>query len=159
MPDFRVIPSIEQMLQREAIMALEHEHGRAATLDVLRRVVHDVRAAIQSGQSFADTDLLTADVETRVKVALTREREGTLRPVINATGVILHTNLGRAPLADAALARIAEVARAYSTLEYDLERGTRGSRATHTEALLTQLTGAEAAVVVNNNSRGAGRGT
>jgi L-seryl-tRNA(Ser) seleniumtransferase len=93
-----------------------------------------------------------SEVETRVALALTRERQGTLRPVINATGVILHTNLGRAPLPDAALTRIAEVARGYSTLEFDLERGARGSRGRHSEPLLTQVTGAEAAVVVNNNA-------
>jgi L-seryl-tRNA(Ser) seleniumtransferase len=152
MPDFRVLPSIEQLRQREAIAALEHEHGRDATVEVLRRVVHTLRAAIQSGESFADTDAVMRDVETRVTLALTSERKGTLRPVINATGVILHTNLGRAPLAAAALSRLGDVARGYSTLEYDLGEGTRGSRARHTEALLTHLTGAESAVVVNNNA-------
>ena len=75
-----------------------------------------------------------------------------LEPVINATGVILHTNLGRAPLAPSAVERVAEIARGYSTLEYDLARGGRGRRDVHAEALLCRLTGAEAAVVVNNNA-------
>ena len=152
MPDFRVIPSIEQLLQRDAIATLVHQHGRDATLDVLRRTVHDVRATIQSGQSFADGEAVMGEVETRVALALTSERQGTLRPVVNATGVILHTNLGRAPLTEPALTRIVDVARGYSTLEYDLEQGARGSRGRHTAALLTDLTGAEGAVVVNNNA-------
>jgi L-seryl-tRNA(Ser) seleniumtransferase len=83
---------------------------------------------------------------------LEQRARGTLRPVINATGVILHTNLGRAPLADVALRRVLQVARGYSTLEYDLASGHRGSRSGHAEATLTHLTGAEAAVVVNNNA-------
>ena len=76
----------------------------------------------------------------------------TLRPVINATGIIIHTNLGRAPLSPEALAAVAEAAAGYATLEYDLDRGRRGSRALHAERLLTRLTGAEAALVVNNNA-------
>ena len=76
----------------------------------------------------------------------------TLRPVINATGIIVHTNLGRAPLSEAALAAVTEAAAGYATLEYDLEEGQRGSRAIHAERLLTRLTGAEAALVVNNNA-------
>ncbi len=75
-----------------------------------------------------------------------------LQPVINATGVVVHTNLGRAPLAEAAIARVAEVARGYATLEYDVARGARGRRDVHAESLLCRLTGAEAAVVVNNNA-------
>src|SRR5207245_6068422 len=75
-----------------------------------------------------------------------------LQRVINATGVIIHTNLGRAPLADAAVARVAAIARGYPSLEYDVGRGSRGRRDVHAESLLRRLTGADAAVVVNNNA-------
>ena len=87
-----------------------------------------------------------------VLAELGRTRRPSLRRVLNATGVLVHTNLGRAPLADAALARVAEVGAGYSNLEYDLERGERGSRQDHLAALLRRLTGAEAALVVNNNA-------
>ncbi len=80
------------------------------------------------------------------------QSRGSLVPVINATGVVIHTNLGRAPLSEAALDRVQRVARGYSTLEYDLAEGRRGSRHVHAEALLAQLTGAEAAAVANNNA-------
>ena len=83
---------------------------------------------------------------------LTRQARGSLGPVINATGVVIHTNLGRAPLADAAIARITAIARGYSNLEYDLANGARGSRTVHAESLITAITGAEAAIVVNNNA-------
>ncbi len=83
---------------------------------------------------------------------LAGQARGSLRPVINATGVVIHTNLGRAPLADAAIERIASIARGYSNLEYDLDTGGRGSRTVHAESLITSITGAEAAIVVNNNA-------
>ena len=88
----------------------------------------------------------------QVQIELESWLEPTLIPVINATGVILHTNLGRAPLSQAAIDAISHLATGYSTLEYDISRGARGSRAVHAEALLTRLTGAEAALVVNNNA-------
>ncbi|MEZ5317317.1 MAG: L-seryl-tRNA(Sec) selenium transferase [Vicinamibacterales bacterium] len=91
-------------------------------------------------------------IVTRAVAALDAMTAPSLRPVVNATGVILHTNLGRAPLADAALARIREVAAGYSTLEYDLDAGGRGHRRVHAERLLRRLTGAEAALVANNNA-------
>ena len=89
-------------------------------------------------------------IETDATARLQRATSPSLRPVINATGVIVHTNLGRAPLSPAALARLVEVGAGYTNLEYDLSAGRRGARDTHAEALLCRLTGAEAAVVVNN---------
>src|SRR3954454_18245079 len=83
---------------------------------------------------------------------LARWRQPSLRRVVNATGVVLHTNLGRAPLAPAAVARVSEVAAGYSNLEYDLASGARGSRGAHVEDLLRELSGAEAAIAVNNNA-------
>src|SRR5690606_30582235 len=88
----------------------------------------------------------------RVRARLESKRRPSLRPVINATGVVLHTNLGRAPLPTAALEAIRRIAAGYANLEYDLAAGDRGSRYDHCAALLTELTGAEAALVVNNNA-------
>ena len=97
-------------------------------------------------------DHATESIEAFATGSLTSQARGSLRPVINATGVVIHTNLGRAPLAAAAIARIDAIARGYSNLEYDLDKGERGSRTVHAESLLIQLTGAEAAIVVNNNA-------
>jgi L-seryl-tRNA(Ser) seleniumtransferase len=153
MPNYSVIPSIEVLRQRDDVRRCEAEFGIDATIDALRAAASAVRAAIGSGDStLATEDAAAARIET-----LTRERLGvvfrpSLEPVINGTGVIVHTNLGRAPLAAAAIARVAEIARGYSTLEYDLGRGARGRRDVHAETLLCRLTGADAAVVVNNNA-------
>ena len=150
--DYRVIPSLEQLRQRPALTALEHEHGRQATMAALRRVAETVRREIASGHVFASTDDVADAIAARVALDLTREARGSLRPVINATGVIIHTNLGRAPLSPAALQRVQQVAAGYNNLEYDIAKGTRGSRAVHAASILTALTGAEAATVVNNNA-------
>src|SRR5947199_6876759 len=96
------------------------------------------------------SDVCSSDLVAAIDRELTRIVRPSLRPVINATGVVLHTNLGRAPLADAAISAMATVARGYSNLEYDLEAGARGSRYVHCAALLRELTGAEDALVVNN---------
>ena len=148
-PDFRVIPSIEILRNRAGVRALEAQHGGGATLTALRRSADALRERIAAGDTVEDA---AAVIETAARDSLGRQARGSLRPVINATGVIIHTNLGRAPLAEAAIERIAAVARGYSNLEYDLERGQRGSRTVHAESLLTAITGAEAAIVVNNNA-------
>jgi L-seryl-tRNA(Ser) seleniumtransferase len=147
-----VIPSIEQMRQRASVAALEAEFGHDATLDALRQSAEQVRAAIAGGREFDSPDAAATEIERVAAAALTREIKGSLRRVINATGVVIHTNLGRAPLAVSAVQRVAEIAAGYCNLEYDLEQGGRGSRSVHAESLLTTLTGAEAAVVVNNNA-------
>ncbi len=155
MADFRVIPSIEQLRQRPRVVRLEHEHGTTATVAALRDAAADLRAAFAAGREAnlpADSEAAAAHIEIRAARRLTGESRGSLRSVINATGVVIHTNLGRAPLSAAAMARIQRVAGGYSNLEYDIVRGTRGSRTVHAESLLTTLTGAEAALVVNNNA-------
>ena len=152
MPDFRVIPSVEQLRQRPAISALERQYGRRAILDALRRATEELRRRIAAGHAMANADALAREVEARVATGLAATSRGSLRPVINATGVVIHTNLGRAPLAAAALQRVADVASGYSNLEYDLVKGARGSRSIHAESVLATLTGAEAAAVVNNNA-------
>ena len=153
MPDFHVIPSIEQVRQRPAIRSLEARFGAAATVAALREAAAEVRDAIAAGETgYGTEDAVTARLETASAARLGEAFRPSLVRVINATGVILHTNLGRAPLAAPAIDRIAEVARGYSSLEFDLRLGARGRRDTHAEALLCRLTGAEAAVVVNNNA-------
>ena len=151
MAEFRAIPSIEQLRQRADGRALEARFGRAAAAAALRDGAASLRAALAAGHAgdaaaFADTIVATA------RASLSDTTRGSLRPVINATGVVVHTNLGRAPLSRQALERVTTVARGYATLEYDWAAGTRGSRSVHAEPLLTALTGAEAAVVVNNNA-------
>jgi L-seryl-tRNA(Ser) seleniumtransferase len=153
---FRIIPSIEQLRQRESVDALEQIHGADATVEALRDAAQSLRELMHGSREGAawpeTTDAAAAWIEGHARAQLEQRARGTLRPVINATGVILHTNLGRAPLADAALLRVQQGARGYSTLEYDLANGHRGSRAVHAEGPLIRLTGAEAAVVVNNNA-------
>jgi L-seryl-tRNA(Ser) seleniumtransferase len=131
----------------DAAASAAPEVPRWALVEAARRAIAERRSAILAG---ASTD---AAIDAAGVVRAARELAGPpLRRVINATGVVLHTNLGRAPLADAARAAIDEVARGYSNLEYDLQRGERGSRHDHLRDLLCELTGAEDAVVANNNA-------
>ena len=154
----RRLPSVEELLQTEAARALTAQYPRERVVDALREAVAQARADIvASHEDAADPDgfqqLVEADTLAsaagRLLAALTAPH---LRRVVNASGVVVHTNLGRSLLAERAVERVVEVARHYSNLEYDLEEGVRGSRDEHVEALLTRLTGAEAAFVVNNNA-------
>ena len=142
----RNLPSIDRLLQSAEGMV--SDFGREITTQALRDTLDRVRQQVKDGGAVPATDEL---------LALSREQldnwfTPTLRPVINATGVIIHTNLGRAPLSQAALQAVVDSGRSYNTLEYDLGRGARGKRDQHAEALLTRLTGADAAMVVNNNA-------
>ena len=153
MPDFRVIPSIEELRQRPAVRALEAQFGAEATVAALRDAAGLLRQAISAGdQSFSTDAAAVASIEASAGERLGVQFRHSLEPVINASGVVLHTNLGRAPLAAAAMERIAEIARGYSTLEYDVAEGSRGRRDRHAEALPVHLTGAKAAAVANNNA-------
>lgn len=149
----RGLPSIDRLKQRKGVQALEARFGAEATREALREAAAEAREALKRGpaESALAGDAAEA-IEAAAAARLERRFQASLRPVINATGVIVHTNLGRAPLAPAAIAAIAATAGGYTNLEYDLEAGARGSRSNHAEALLTALTGAEAAVVVNNNA-------
>lgn len=153
MSDFRIIPSIEQLRQREAMRALETRYGRTALLDALRAETSALRERLASGRLAA---ISVGDAVEAIERGTAERLRAAMRPslvrTINATGVIVHTNLGRAPLAQAALDRVRDVAGGYTNLEYDLIRGTRGTRDVHAEKLIARLTGAEAAVVVNNNA-------
>jgi L-seryl-tRNA(Ser) seleniumtransferase len=136
---------VDRLLQDERLVALSQTEPRPVLVAAVRDVLADARRSIQAGASAGNlVSLVCAKVEGG--------RQLSLRPVINATGVVIHTNLGRAPLSQAAGAAMTEIAAGYSNLEYDLEAGTRGSRHEHVTALLRQLTGAEAALVVNNNA-------
>jgi len=153
MADFRVIPSIEQLRQRAEVRSLEEKYGRDAIVGALREAAAALRDALGRGDAApadeqAAVDRIARDAEAR----LARGFQPSLRRVINASGVVIHTNLGRAPLAAPALARLAQLGAGYTNLEYDLARGGRGSRAVHAELLLTRITDAEAAAVVNNNA-------
>ncbi len=153
MSDFRIIPSIEQLRQREAMRALETRYGRTALLDALRAETSDLRERLASGRLAAiSVDDAVEAIERGTAERLRAAMRPSLVRTINATGVIVHTNLGRAPLAQGALDRVRDVAGGYTNLEYDLIRGTRGTRDVHAEKLIARLTGAEAAVVVNNNA-------
>ena len=153
MTDFRIIPSVEQLRQRDTMQALETRYGRAAVVDALREETGALRERLGSGAIAAVTLVDAVDaIERGVAARLRAAMRPSLVRVINATGVIVHTNLGRAPLSEAALTRVHEVAGGYTNLEYDLAAGARGRRDVHAETLITRLTGAEAAVVVNNNA-------
>jgi L-seryl-tRNA(Ser) seleniumtransferase len=148
-----MIPSIDELRQRGAVRALEAHFGADATVNALRRAAAAVRTAIAGGDaSLSSEGVVMERIEAAAAGELDQAFRPSLRPVINATGVIIHTNLGRAPLAEAAIARVAAIARGYTALEYDLARGGRGRRDVHAEALFCRLTGGEAAVVVNNNA-------
>jgi L-seryl-tRNA(Ser) seleniumtransferase len=153
MSDFRLIPSIERLRRRPGVRALEARFGAEATVGALRAAAAAVRSAMARGEMTLPTDAsVLAEIESAAEVELSRAFRPSLERVINATGVVIHTNLGRAPLADTAVEQVAAVARSYSTLEYDVARGMRGRRDVHAQALLCRLTGASAAVVVNNNA-------
>jgi L-seryl-tRNA(Ser) seleniumtransferase len=142
------LPSVDDVLRSPAGVALLSRHPRWAVVAAARAEIEARRASLRAGGAGDRQPPGEEALAARVAAL----RQPSLRPVINATGVVLHTNLGRAPLAARARARVDEVARGYSTLEFDpAERG-RGSRHDHVTALLTTLTGAEAAAVVNNNA-------
>ena len=145
----RRIPSIEQLRQRPAVAQLEARFGRHSVVGALRAEAERVRGVLAGGTAVGD---VAGEIEQGAAASLERETSFSLRPVINATGVILHTNLGRAPLSQAAAARVVEIATSYSNLEYDLDAGTRGRRDVHAERFICRLTGCEAACVVNNNA-------
>src|SRR5437016_2749342 len=144
----RVLPSVDALLQVPAVVELLNAHPRDVVVEATRDVLAIARARLNGQPAAIDVDALAVDVQARVAALFAPGP----RPVVNATGVILHTNLGRAPLSDAAISAMERVARGYSALEYDLEGGKRGSRHEHASALLRRVTGAAAALVVNNNA-------
>lgn len=148
MNGLRQLPSVDQLLQRAEVQEWIATFGRPLVVDAIRAALEQARANFQAGQTLPDL----GELLDNARQDLEAWSQSTLVPVINATGVILHTNLGRAPLSRAALEAMQAAAQGYSNLEYDLSRGKRGSRLSHAETLIARLTGAEAALVVNNNA-------
>jgi L-seryl-tRNA(Ser) seleniumtransferase len=148
MTSLRDLPSVEQLLQNSN--QLLQEYGRPLTLEALRLTLEQARARFKAAPDVGlpSTEAILSQAGSHLAVWTA----SSLLPVINATGVILHTNLGRAPLSRGTIQAMKEAAENYSTLEYDLEKGQRGSRLIHAESILQRLTGAEAAIVVNNNA-------
>ena len=146
--ELRKLPSVDRLLQDEAVARLAERWGHELTVPFVRETLDAARQAIRGGEAAPPLAALASTIGARLAACL----RPTLHPVVNATGVIVHTNLGRAPLSAEARAAMEAAAVGYSNLEYDLAAGERGSRYVHAEELLCRLTGAEAALVVNNNA-------
>ena len=144
----RSLPSIDAVLQQEPVRQLVAAYSHEAVVTVIRRHLDGIRNFLSDGDSVPDLSRIVESVCTEAS----RQWATGPRRVINATGVVLHTNLGRAPLSKAALQAMNDAASGYSDLEFELQRGLRGSRQVHINSLVTQLSGAEAALVVNNNA-------
>lgn len=148
MVDLHKLPSVDTLLNTQGAAELISEYGRPLTLEALRASLDEIRSNKDEFEQIPENETLL----DQARLALVEWSQSSLQPVVNATGVILHTNLGRAPLSQAAIRAMRGAAQGYSTLEFDLQRGKRGSRYVHAESRLTRLTGAEAALVVNNNA-------
>ncbi|HKC64168.1 MAG TPA: L-seryl-tRNA(Sec) selenium transferase, partial [Pyrinomonadaceae bacterium] len=153
----RAIPSVDALLKTVTARQLRNTVGAQHLTRLARAVTDELRASLLARESFDDSsngnksrEALLEEAALRLERAYEQERLSGLRHVINASGVVIHTNLGRAPLSEAARRALADEAARYCTLEYDLETGERGLRGARVEQLLTDLTGAEAALVVNN---------
>jgi L-seryl-tRNA(Ser) seleniumtransferase len=149
-PDaLRQLPSLDELLRRPSLAELASRGGREFVVTEARNALNDLRDRLSASEI---ADASPATIEATIAENVRRARAPSLRRVINATGVVLHTNLGRAPLSPAAVERIRETAGRYINLEYDLAAGTRGRRDAHTNSRLARAIGAEAAIVVNNNA-------
>jgi L-seryl-tRNA(Ser) seleniumtransferase len=146
--ELRRLPSVDYFLNDEKIKQLLAIFPHDLVVGLIRESLASCRAFIARGN---ESPALSEIIENIYNQGMALARPG-LRPLVNATGVVLHTNLGRAPLSKSAIAAMDTVSRGYNNLEFDIQTGERGSRHTHTESLLCRLTGAEAALVVNNNA-------
>jgi L-seryl-tRNA(Ser) seleniumtransferase len=144
----RSLPSVDQLLQNRMAAEMIAAYGRPLTLQAIRLALDEVRSDYSPGDTLPKLEVILQLARDR----MAQWAAPSLTPVINATGVVLHTNLGRAPLAGSVMDALQAAGRSYCNLEYDLEKGSRGTRLVHAEKLLTLLTGAEAALVVNNNA-------
>ncbi len=148
----RQIPGVDTLLEMEAVLDALSRHPRKLVLDAIREQLDATRQQILKHDSGPLSAIDPVEIARSAAQRADRLAAFTLRPVINATGIVIHTNLGRSLLAEDAVARLQTVCRGYTNLEYDLRLGERGSRYVHAEALLRELTGSEAALVVNNNA-------
>lgn len=146
----RGLPKIDELLLDEQLVFFMESTPRAVVVDTAREIIDNLRKDILSGEKedIPDRDEIVSEICERI----TGKKKHNLRTLINATGVVLHTNLGRANLCRAAVESVLSVADSYSNLEYDIKKGARGSRHDHVEKIITRITGAEAAMVVNNNA-------
>lgn len=146
----RALPKVDVLCQSQELTALRQEYGDKAVVDAVRQVLATLRQQILEGavQNLPSTEVLYR----QIRECVIQNDLPSLRTVINGTGIILHTNLGRACLSEKAAQAAADAARRYSNLEYDIAKGQRGTRYVHIEDLLCRLTGAESALVVNNNA-------
>jgi L-seryl-tRNA(Ser) seleniumtransferase len=145
----RTLPSVDRMVGSPDVRELVEEYGRSLVVHGIRLMLERWRSQLSTGEILVPDDL---HLIVELHEWLVKQMSPTLRTVINATGVIVHTNLGRSPLSSSVMEYVTDVAMGYSTLEYDLDRGSRGSRSIHAESQLVGITGAEAALVVNNNA-------
>lgn len=148
----RRLPSVDELLESEPLRRLAAEIGRPLVLAATRQVLAGLRAQIRRGLAGSELDALLAHLPQEAAAEARELLSLSLRPVINATGVVLHTNLGRAPLGAEAARRVQEIATRYSNLEFDLGKGARGRRDVHSSKFLDRLLGTEASLVVNNNA-------
>lgn len=148
----RSLPSVEQLLETQVLVSAMDEYGRGLVTQSARAAIEDLRRQILSGAEL-EREMLAPESLARAAVAeAARVRSPSLKTLINATGVVVHTNLGRSVLADEAMQAVEEISVSYSNLEYDLSEGHRGSRHDHITEIILELTGAEEALVVNNNA-------
>ncbi len=150
---FRQIPSVDQLLESSEVKALFSAVPRTLIVRAIREVLGELRERIKKAGALSERPDVSLDaVNRQVTERVSKLMQPSLRQVINATGIIVHTNLGRSLLAKEVIAKVADLAGCYINLEYDLDAGKRGSRYAHVEAILKELTGAESALVVNNNA-------
>jgi L-seryl-tRNA(Ser) seleniumtransferase len=152
MQALRQIPPINDILKAPELEHFRHTLGQSFITSIINSVVDETRRELAQSPNGASRDALTTKIATEVAKRLARVTQSSLRRVINATGVVLHTNLGRAPLPKAAIEQLQDVVSGYSNLEFDVDQGSRGKRDTHVGRILEDLLGCEAAVVVNNNA-------
>jgi L-seryl-tRNA(Ser) seleniumtransferase len=146
--ELRSLPSVDKILSDKRVLRCEKIYSRPTVLQITREYLGEARTRLKNGEPAPSFDEIVVSICSRVSSLASIS----LRPVINATGVILHTNLGRAPLSAETIAAMEECSKGYVNLEIDLDDGKRGSRQVHVESLLCRLTGAESALVVNNNA-------
>lgn len=155
----RRIPPVNELLFNSEVMLFMEQYGRASIIDTMKLVVDEYRENIASINDENTAEMkpetreeITGYLIEQLKRKIEEQQGSRLRKVINATGIVLHTNLGRAPLPEKAAALMREVSEGYSNIEFDLDTGNRGSRQSHIESVITGITGAESALVVNNNA-------
>lgn len=148
---FRKIPSVDKMLSQTSVTSLRKIYSETTVKRIVRKALESLRLGILSGE-ISEGDFDSVDLDKLLNTEADRLYGRKLRTLVNATGVIVHTNLGRSPLPKPVIDRITEVAMSYSNLEYDVDKGSRGDRNSHLRVLIEELTGAESALAVNNNA-------